>query len=175
MLRSTEGELSLIALEQYAKWPACANQYRNSHPNSLVEAQAEGEQPLAFAERVGRRLASLASKGSGPRVAIIATNTLLDSATLDARYLLAKTAVQAMGLSGELVLSASLEGGVPADELGERVRHELFALAGLLCDQLAGADIGVSVRFPVASEQSGLRPSIHQVGVELDPGTVASG
>jgi hypothetical protein len=173
MERSIEGELSLIVLEQQAKWPACANQYQTDHPNSLVEAQPNEETAADFVERVGRRIASLASKGMQPRVAIIATNSRLDPATLKARHRMAQLAVQAMGLSGELVLSASLGDYSPADEHGELVRHELFALAGTLCDELAGTDIGVSVRFPQANEQSGLRPSVHKI--EADPTSVASG
>jgi len=173
MQQSIEGELSLIALEQHAKWPACANQYQNTHPNSVVEAQADGELPNAFVERVGRRLASLASRGMSPRVAIIATNVLLDPQTLAARYRLAQIAIQMMGLTGEVVLSASLGMGASTDEHTNRVRHELFSIAGMLCDELAGTEIGVSVRFPQANEESGMRPSLQQVAA--DSPTAASG
>ncbi len=172
MQGSIEGELSLIVLEQHAKWPACANEYQTSQPNSLVEAQSDGESAGAFAERVGRRLASVASKGGKPRTAIIAANSLVDPLTLRARYRVAKAAIQAMGLSGELVLTAAPMQAVDADD-DARVRHELFALAGVLCDELAGTEIGVSVRFPNAIEKSGLRPSVHKVAADTD--SVASG
>ena len=172
MQASIEGELSLIVLEQHARWPACASQYQTALPNSLVEAQSDGELPHDFAARVGRRIASVASKGGRLRVAIIAANARLDPATLKARYRLAAASVQAMGLSGELVLTTA-----PHHSLGtpnqDRIRHEIFALAGALCDELAGTEIGVSVRFPEATEQSGLRPSVHKVSSDTE--SVASG
>lgn len=170
MPASIEGELSLIVLEQHAKWPACATQYQSTTPNSLIEAQTEDETPAEFSQRVGRRIASAASKGKSPRVAIIATNQRLDSETLQARFLLAKHAVTAMGLAGELVLSASDSADSPD---ADRVRHELFALAGALCDAMAGTEISVSVRFPEVTERSGLRPSLHKVAADSD--NVASG
>jgi hypothetical protein len=170
MPASREGELSLIVLEQHAKWPACATQYQSATPNSLIEAQTEGESPSEFAERVGRRIASSASKGRSPRVAIIAANQRLDTETLQARYRLAKDAVAAMGLSGELVLSASHSIEEPE---ADRVRYELFALAGALCDANAGTEISVSVRFPEVAERSGLRPSLHKVAADTD--SAASG
>lgn len=171
MQGSIEGELSLIVLEQHARWPSCANQYQSSLPNSLVEAQAEEESPHAFADRVGRRIASVASKGGRVRVAIIAANSSLAAPTVQARHQLAQAAVRAMGLSGELVLTASPhEMGLQDDDL---IRHELFALAGKLCDELTGTEISVSVRFPHATERSGLRPSVHKVQSDTD--NVASG
>lgn len=177
MQASIEGELSLVVLEQHAKWPACANQYQTALPNSLVEAQSDGELPHEFASRVGRRIASVASKGGRLRVAIIAVNARLDPATVNARYRLAAAAVQAMGLSGELVLTTAPPPGIRTSN-DDRVRHEIFALAGALCDELAGTEIGVSVRFPEPTEQSGLRPSVHRVTsdtVASDTESLASG
>ena len=176
MQGSIEGELSLIVLEQHARWPSCVNQYQSTLPNSLVEAQVEGEHAGEFAERVGRRIASVASKGGRPRVAIIAANSLLDPVTLRARYRLAQAAGRAMGLSGELVLTASPY-DAPTDIEDDRVRHELFALAGTLCDEVAGTEISVSVRFPQPTERSGLMPSVHRVSdtAQVDTDNVASG
>ena len=171
MSASIEGELSLVVLEQHARWPACASQYQTALPNSLVEAQSDDELPYEFAERVGRRIASIASKGGRLRAAIIAANGRLDPVTLKARYRLATSAIQAMGLSGELVLTAAPQLVTPMDE---RIRHEIFALAGALCDELAGTEIGVSVRFPEATDQSGLRPSVHRAPSEVACDTASS-
>ena len=102
----------------------------------------------------------------------LAANSLLDPVTLRGRYRLAQSAVRAMGLSGELVLTASPY-EAPNDIDGDRVRHELFTLAGTLCDEVAGTEISVSVRFPQPTERSGLMPSVHKVPTDAD--SVASG
>lgn len=155
-----EAELSLIVLEQHASWPACAREHQRVFPCSLIEVQAEGELPAEFAGRVGRRARSIVAKGNRIRVAIIATNGLLDAPTRRGRRLLAQVVAQAMGLSGERVLS-TVPGAYTLGPPGaQRLRGELVAVAGLLCAQLAGTEIIVSVDVTDDTAESGLRPRV---------------
>lgn len=123
----------------------------------MVEAQEDGERARDFAERVGQRILSMASRADKPHSVIIAASCSLEPETLAGRHRLAKMAIKAMGLSGELVLSGS-PCSQTAGPFADRVRNEIFTLAGSLCHELASAGVNVSVRFPETSGQSGLRP-----------------
>lgn len=140
-------------MEHHAAWPECAAQYQTAFPGSLVEVQDEGELPLDFAERVSRRMISVASKGGPPRVVIIAINGSLDPLTLKGRERVVHVAIQAMGLSGELVLSGSPQAA--PNEHADRVHSELFALANALSHELASTEIVVSVRLPPCGATQG--------------------
>jgi hypothetical protein len=61
---------------------------------------------------------------------------------------------------GELIFSAS-------EHVDEEVRHHLLSLAGTLIDELAGAPIGVRVRFTSASQSAirAVRPSDPDIAV----------
>jgi len=149
---------SVIIMEHHAAWPACAEQYQTVFPGSLVEVQDEAESPMDFAERVGRRMFSVASKGGRPRVVIIAVSGSLDPLALQGRQQVVQVAVQAMGLSGELVLS----GPSPSTHLehAARVRRELLALTDMLSRELACTEIVVSVRLTDDSAPSERRPRV---------------
>lgn len=155
-----EAELSLIILEHHAGWPACAPEYERAFPCSLIEVQAEREPPTEFALRVGRRARSIVAKGSRIRVAIVATNGSLDALTRHSRRQLAHVVAHAIGLSGELVLSAVPDTHTLGPLGVERLRCELLAIAGLLRTQLAGTEIIVSVQFTDAKRKSGTHPRV---------------
>ena len=162
MQQPSEGDASLVVVEAGAKWPACAGEYQQQQPNSVVEIQAESEAGTAFVSRVKRRIATTRKRGA-VRVALLAANGVLDRASKQARYELAHTLAGALDGAGELVLTASLSSGN-----AESIRHELFSLAGALCDELKCASVSVSVRFSDATDESGTRPSYHSVTDEIE-------
>ena len=61
-----EGDASLVVVEAGAKWPACAGEYQQTQPNSVVEVQAEAEAGAAFVQRVRRRIETTTAR-TGPR------------------------------------------------------------------------------------------------------------
>ena len=162
MQESGEGDASLVVVEAGAKWPACAGEYQHTQPNSVVEVQAEFETSASFVARVLRRIDAMRRRGT-IRVAILAANGMLDHPGKQAKRDLARGLASAMQSEGELVLTASLDSGE-----AESLRHELFAIAGLLCDELKGQDVSVSVRFSDATDQSGLRPSYASITDEVE-------
>jgi hypothetical protein len=161
MQEPSEGDASLVVVEAGAKWPTCAGEYQQTQPNSVVEIQAESESGAAFVARVRRRIAALRTRGN-VRVGLLAANGEVDRAAKHAKYELARVLARALEGSGELVLTASLASGD-----AESLRHELFALAGALCDELKGDNVSVSVRFSDARE-SGMRPSYQSVTDEAE-------
>lgn len=157
-----EGDASLVVVEAGAKWPACAGEYQQTQPNSVVEVQAEAESGAAFVARVRRRIETTKKRGA-IRVALLAANGVLDRAGKHAKYELARALAESIEGTGELVLTASLAAGN-----AESLRHELFALAGALCDEHKCDTISVSVRFSDATDESGMRPSYHSVTDEVE-------
>ena len=157
-----EGDASLVVVEAGAKWPECAGEYQQAQPNSVVEVQAESESGVAFVERVRRRIATTRKRGA-IRVALLAANGVVDRPGKHAKYELARTLAGALDGAGELVLTASLAMGH-----AEQLRHELFTLAGVLCDELKSDSVSVSVRFSDATDESGMRPSYHSLTDEVE-------
>jgi hypothetical protein len=161
MQDSGEGDASLVVVEAGAAWPACAGEYQQAQPNSVVEVQPDTESHVEFTARVERRIASIRKRGA-VRVALVAANESLDTVSLRGRHGLATLLAASMDGTGELVLTASVGSNA------ERVSHELFALAGALCDELRGSNVSVSVRFSDRASESGLRPSYSSIVDEAE-------
>ena len=130
--------LSLVVIEAGARWPAFDVDRQRLAPDCVVISQQQSEPDPSFAQRVIGRVAALQSKGNSLRLAIVATRSSQSPKALDARSRIARSLVVASAKGpAELVLVGSAAKGT---------RHDLFAIAGALCDGLAGADVVVRVR-----------------------------
>lgn len=150
---AVEDPASLIVIEAGARWPSWVADRQRAAPNSFVEVQTGSEPPQHFAQRVSSRVVGLSADRKALRLAVIATNGGTDPEASAARSMIARALLRAMARSGggELVLSA---------ESTDDARHELFALAGALCEGLKGSQISVSVRFSDRRSSSGTMPKI---------------
>jgi hypothetical protein len=97
-----------------------------------------------------RRVQELAQQRVRVDLGLLLSNGRTDDASVDARYRMARAVLRSMSDAGvgELLLAAEAH-------LGDEARHQLFALAGTLCDELYGADLSVRVRFYVRHPSSG--------------------
>jgi len=143
---------SLVAIEIGASFPSWISRERSAATNAIVEIQTAGETAAQFTQRVVARLYELAAERKTLRLAVIATST--DQGAMRARSSLARAILRAMApnRAGKLVLAAE------RSETGEH--HELFALAGALCEALHGSELSVSVRFSERRAQSGTMRSV---------------
>lgn len=155
--------MSIVVLEAGAAWPPWLTEYQRLAPNAVVIAQASSEPSEVFEKRVLHRIAEAANSAwLRVRVGVIVS---ADQAGHDRSVLrrnVARALLKAMGTAqeAELVLAGDSE------EL-DASRHDLFALAGSLCEELAGARINVRVRF--ASGRSGVMRSVAVASPELLP------
>ena len=159
---------TLIVLEVGANWPSWLAEAEQD--DSVVEVQPADEQIGDFATRVVQRVRSLAERGAGVHSALVMTNDQTDSEVIAARYQMCRALLRTMsehGL-GELILGA--DPGV-----GDDAQHQLFALAGALCDELYGTDLGVRVRFSHRRATSGTMPSVPPIAADSDDGSQAAG
>ena len=146
MLESSDDLMSIVVLEAGAAWPAWLTEYQRLAPNAVVIAQARSELPDAFRSRVVHRIAEATTgRGARVRVGVIVAGDSPDDARLTLREQVARAILKSMGTSheAELVLAGD------AQEL-EGPRHELFGLAGVLCQELGGTNVSVKVRFSSA-------------------------
>jgi hypothetical protein len=150
-MRGDDTTASLAMVESGARWPAVAEELQRRTAHIVVEAQAAGESAEEFAFRVARRLRILALNGIGLEIAVLAVGDEVNLSLLSSREELARAALGAMLATGggELIIVAD-------EEADGDVRHELFALAGRLIDELAGQPVGVRVRF-AGLTRSGVR------------------
>jgi hypothetical protein len=143
MLENSDDLMSIVVLEAGAAWPPWLTEYQRLAPNAVVIAQARSDAPDAFRSRVVHRIAD-ATVGTGARVrvGVIVAGDSQDDARLALREQVARAILKAMGTGreAELVLAGD------AQEL-EGPRHELFGLAGALCQELGGTNVSVKVRF----------------------------
>ena len=154
MLENSDDLMSIVVLEAGAAWPPWLTEYQRLAPNAVVIAQAGTEPADAFQARVLHRVAeAAANSGARVRVGVIVS---VDSPT-EERVLLrqnvARGLLKAMGTAyeAELVLAGDSE------EL-EGSRHQLFALAGTLCEELGGTLVNVRVRF--SNAKSGIMRAV---------------
>jgi hypothetical protein len=142
MQHADEGLLSVVVLEAGSAWPPWLNEYQKHAPNSVVVAQSAEESGRAFAARIARRMAEIAAGDAAIHAALLVSNGALDESSVAARKQVCASLLRVMvqKRQGELVLAADARAG---DDL----RHELFALAGTLCDELRGTEVSVRVRF----------------------------
>jgi hypothetical protein len=158
---------SIVVMEVGASFPAFVGEYQQFAPNSLVEVQMASESPAEFAQRVIKKLDQLSGE---LRVAIIATNGETHEECASARYRVARAILRIMARSGcgEIVLTSDGD---------DDVRQSLFALAGTLCEDLQGSELGVRVRFserhPASRTIRSVRPSSPEIAV--NDGDRASG
>ena len=151
MQHADEALLSVVVLEAGSTWPPWLGEYQKQAPNSVVIAQSAEEKGRDFAQRISRRMDEIAVRDAAIHVALLVSNGTLDEASVAARKQMCESMLRAMvhKRQGELVLAADAHAG-------EELRHELFALAGTLCDELGGTQVNVRVRFGSGRPESGV-------------------
>jgi hypothetical protein len=157
MGKDKDAAVALVIMEAGATWPSHANELSSKVSRTLVESQPPGELPEEFAARVAARLRRLEASGARITQAILATSEETSWTVVQARSNIGRAVLVGMAPqgSGELVLTAD-------ENVSEDARHELFAIAGALCEELTGSEIAVRVHFTPAPSQSGVvsvRPS----------------
>lgn len=145
---SSDDSLSIVVLEAGAAWPSWLAEYQRLAPNSVVIAQASAESAESFQARVLHRVSEArARREEAPvRVGVIVAVDHPEEKRMELRQSVARALVEAMSSQQEadLILAGDSE------ELNQS-RHELFALAGALCDELRGKGVNVRVRFTSAT------------------------
>jgi len=154
MQQTDETLLSVVVLELGATWPPWLAEYQARAPNSLVIAQSADESAPAFAQRIARKMDEVVARDVALHVGLLVSNGALDPLSISAREAICGSLLRVMlkKQRGELVLASDVTAG-------DDVRHQLFALAGTLCDELGGSQVSVRVRFDT------IRPSASVSGV----------
>jgi hypothetical protein len=155
--------MSIVVLEAGAAWPPWLTEYQRLAPNAVVIAQASSESSETFQSRVLHRVEEAAHSGDARlRVGVIVSADQLGQQRVLLRQHVARALLKAMGTAheAELVLAGDSE------ELGES-RHELFELAGILCEELGGTHVNVRVRF--SNGRSGVMRAVSPSSPELLP------
>jgi hypothetical protein len=155
MNQDVDNMLCVVVLESGATWPAWINEYQAVAPNSVVIAQAPEETAEQFGVRAGHRLQEAKAGRTTLRVAVVVTGSSSDAATLAQRHGVCRQLVHAMAGSERADLVLAGDGGG-----SDQSRHELFALAGALCDELRGSELTVRVRFSEGRPKSGTMRSV---------------
>ena len=142
MQHADETLLSVVVLELGSSWPPWLAEYQRHAPDSVVVAQSADEAPPDFAQRMGRKVHEIGSRDVAIHAGLLVCNGSLDVASVISRRLICMSLLELMieKQRGELVLAADVSAG-------DDIRHELFALAGTLCDELRGGEVRVRVRF----------------------------
>jgi len=142
MQHADEALLSVVVLELGSSWPPWLAEYQKHAPNSVVIAQSADESGAEFAQRVARKMDEIAAHDSVIHAGLLVSNGALDAPSVGAREHICSHLLRVMlqKQCGELVLAADVTAG-------DDIRHELFALAGTLCDDLRGSKVSVRVRF----------------------------
>lgn len=141
---------SIVIIEAGAGWPSWITDYQRIAPNAAVVAQSANEDPEAFRTRVLHRVDELARRPGKLSVGVV---LCVENATAEqhvTREIVSRALASALSSTGDLVLAA-IEGR-------ESFKHELFALAGELCENDSGKRVNVRVRF--ATSESGTMPSV---------------
>ena len=172
MLENSDDLMSIVVLEAGAAWPAWLTEYQRLAPNAVVIAQARSELPDAFRSRVVHRISeATSSKSARVRIGVIVAGDSPDDARLALREQVARAILKAMGTlhEAELVLAGD------AQEL-ERPRHELFGLAGALCQELGGTSVSVKVRFSSGQHsKSGVMRTVSPSTPDIEPMVLKGG
>jgi len=150
MERDQDSRSSIVIIEAGAGWPAWITEYQQRAPNAAVIAQTASEEPETFRTRV---LSRLHESARGPSVLSVGIVLCVETASPEqkaAREQICREIVNLLSKSGDLVLAAN--------EGAESFKHELFALAGELCEGEAVPRVNVRVRFAVS--ESGTMPSV---------------
>jgi len=163
MLDNSDDLMSIVVLEAGAAWPYWLTEYQRLAPNHVVIAQASAESAEVFQERVLHRVKEAGQRGPvRVRVGVIVAADHPEQRRAALRQSVARALLRAMGTAheAELVLAGD------AEEL-EQSRHELFALAGSLCEELGGTRVNVRVRF--SSARSGVMRTVPSAPAEAGP------
>jgi len=154
MEQPDETLLSVVVLELGSTWPPWLAEYQAQAPNSMVIAQSADESAASFAQRIHRKMDEIGAREAAIHAGLLVSNGALDTATVDARQAICDALLRVMlkKQRGELVLASDVTAG-------DAIRHQLFALAGTLCDELHGTSVSVRVRFDT------IRPSPSVSGV----------
>jgi hypothetical protein len=155
---------NFIVLELDASWPDWISELARDESAFIIEEQADDETADELSQRIVRRVHELAQQRLPLDVGLLLTNGTTDDASVDARYRMARAVLRSMSDAGagELLLAAEAH-------IGDEARHQLFALAGTLCDELYGADLSVRVRFYTRAARSGTMPSMKPPGSNDEP------
>ena len=175
MQHADEALLSVVVLELGSSWPPWLAEYQKHAPNSMVIAQSAGESGAEFAQRIARKMDEIGAHDSAIHAGLLVSNGALDAASIAARERICSHLLRVMlqKQRGELVLAADVTAG-------DDIRHELFALAGTLCDDLRGSAVSVRVRFDTirpTSAASGVMKTVAtspEAKPELEPSERAS-
>jgi hypothetical protein len=153
MLENSDDLMSIVVLEAGAAWPSWLTEYQRLAPNAVVIAQATAESVEIFEARVVHRIEEAIHHHARVRVGAIVSADSPDQDRLPLRQRVARALLKAMRdvQEAELVLAGDSE------EL-EGSRHEMFALAGTLCEELGGSHVNVRVRF--SHSRSGVMRSV---------------
>lgn len=132
----------LVVVELGGEWPSQAALAPAGPAMRRVLAQAEGETPAVFFERVASSLDGLFGRGIQLETVVLACNERVDDAAQSARRKALGLALGNMAKhkSGRAYLAASARSG-------GRLRHALAALAQGLFDEWRTAGLEVSVDF----------------------------
>jgi len=154
MQQPDETLLSVVVLELGSTWPPWLAEYQSQAPNSVVIAQSADESAQIFAQRISRKMDEIGAHEAAIHAGLLVSNGQLDRASVAAREAICAALLRVMlkKQRGELVLASDVTAG-------DDVRHQLFALAGTLCDELGGSKVSVRVRFDT------MRPSPTASGV----------
>jgi len=154
MQQADETLLSVVVLELGSTWPPWLAEYQAQAPNSMVIVQSTDESAAVFAQRISRKMDEVGARDSAIHAGLVVSNGALDAESITARQAICGALLRVMlkKQRGELVLASDVTAG-------DAVRHQLFALAGTLCDELGGTKVSVRVRFDT------IRPSPSVSGV----------
>jgi hypothetical protein len=154
MLENRDDLMSIVVLEAGASWPPWLSDYQRLAPNAVVIAQAAAEPATVFQNRVLHRITEASVSGTGRiRVGVIVSADVGSESRFEMRRDVARALLKSMGTSheAELVLAGDSE------EL-DGSRHQMFALAGTLCEELGGTNVSVRVGF--SNGKSGVMRSV---------------
>jgi hypothetical protein len=165
MLENSDDLMSIVVLEAGAAWPAWLAEYQRLAPNAVVIAQAAAEAPQAFQARVLHRVTEASnSNGARVRVGVIVVADVPGQQRSSLRQNVARALLKAMGATGKNHEAELVLGG-DSEELDDS-RHEMFALAGTLCEELGGTKVSVRVRF--SNGKSGVMRSVTSSSPDVD-------
>ena len=162
MQQADETLLSVVVLELGAAWPPWLAEYQVQAPNSMVIVQSADESPALFTQRISRKMDEVAAREAAIHAGLLVSNGALDAASIHSRQAICAALLRVMlqkQRRAELVLASDVTAG-------DDVRHQLFALAGTLCDELGGTQVSVRVRFDTIRpipRASGVMKSVAQV------------
>lgn len=150
-MRSESDNLrSIVLVELGAGWPGWLVDYQRKAPNSIVVAQAVGDTPGDFAARALQRIAEAKAAHDRPvRVGVMVCNGEPERELRAFRKTIASALLGALSREGaELVLALN--------EGCDKEKHDLFALAGDLCEMAKDPRVNVRVRFFSENAGSGI-------------------